>query len=527
MRTITLKLHDPGKQKRKIIDEAMVNYSRAFQYLLDRFRGELDQVRTKYRGDMGRYSAHMLTKWIGKDINKELNKFGIQPFKDSLKIDFAMAMAGFMSLYEKNKDACYTAAYIDDDDWDRKWAFIVESIENDKMKVSDAISMAAKLAEKLNEPRPLFFCRCDKVRDYCLLYDRKNDRYYAKLYLMNLKNENRAVLHLNQDRKLEYIHKNGGFLQWTGRPERYIIMPLSFGRYQEQYLKAALKNPDILKTARLIKRNNDYYLSISIKVEVPDKIKTKTYLGCVRGIENSIYCTVVDKSENVVERFPLYDKKLSRDSLYGMANRIVKEAIKYRSQVIVESFSDRGDRLIWHGEDEQEYRPMLDYGNYNSIVEILKYKLADSGLPPPVEVSPYRIFYTCPKCGAGTVKNRFSKDIFICVSCGTAGRIEEIGSLNLSRRLIQYSRMPLKIKAEKSEDGIRFMNNDIGLDYRTSNLKGCMMELEDELKIRINSVKEELVSQKGHMDKDCRKKWSLVKKLDGQVDLLKFIKITE
>ena len=88
VKTITLKLHNIGRDKKNIIDEAMTNYSKAFQYLLDAAACEIEDIRNRYKDSNGKYRAFNVKAWIDKELNEKLSSFSIEPFKDSLKIDF-------------------------------------------------------------------------------------------------------------------------------------------------------------------------------------------------------------------------------------------------------------------------------------------------------------------------------------------------------------------------------------------------------------------------------------------------------
>ena len=88
VKTLQLKLHNPSKTKRRIMDEALLNYSYALQYLLDSTHDRIRRIRSEAeragRGRMRRVAA-----LIDKKELQELNKFGVEPFKDSLKMDYA------------------------------------------------------------------------------------------------------------------------------------------------------------------------------------------------------------------------------------------------------------------------------------------------------------------------------------------------------------------------------------------------------------------------------------------------------
>ena len=230
MRTITLKLHKPSRRKREIIDKAMLNYSLAYQYLLDRAFSEIETIKKEYRDKRGGYRGNAVAKWIDKDISRELNRFKIEPFKDSLKMDFGMTMASYLNLSEIQQNVHYPIAYLPEEVWQEKVDTIVDDLAAGRRDLRECEREARKIIEKSTSLRPLFFCRYALNRDYCLLYDSVNNRYYAKIYLLNVKSEDRKHIKANKNRKLWYICKDDKTLENTGRKERFLLFHLSFGK---------------------------------------------------------------------------------------------------------------------------------------------------------------------------------------------------------------------------------------------------------------------------------------------------------
>ncbi|WP_094549637.1 zinc ribbon domain-containing protein [Petroclostridium xylanilyticum] len=531
IKTITLKLHNPSKRKRQIIDQAMLNYSRAYQYLLDKAHAQIEEIRRDYKDNKGNYRAINIAKWVDKELSKELNQFHVQPFKDALKIDFGMTLASYLSLNEIRQDANYPIAYLSDRDLEKSYNDAINGLENGSKTLDECEREIKKIVKKNNVLKPLFFCRYAANRDYCLLYDAKNNRYYAKLYLMNVKDEKRKEINSNNEIELRYIHKDSNILESSGRKERFILVPLSFGQWQEQYLKKALDTPEILKTARLIKKKGDYYLSISVDTGEAEKIKTDTFLGIGRALKSPVHYTIVDNRSNIISDGAIVTKAVSESrnnpvtiqELHKIANAIVDIAYQERSQVVMKSLIDKGDKLQWIDENKEQYMPILNCHSYNQLARILEYKLRGKGLPPPIKVSPIGIYYTCPECGLHTRRNRFSKDMFICVACGTTLDIESLGSLNLARKLNRHSKGTLKIKVEKTSKGIKFTNKILGLEFHPSDPHNCMDEFSTEIKRIIQDFYGNISSNA--RNKEFMKKYSLIKKLEEAEDLNELIQI--
>lgn len=459
--TITLKLNRPGREKKRILDEAMKNYTKAFDYLLreaERFDFSLDPYRSG-----GKYQ---LAKWIDKEKTKKLNQFHAEPFKDSLKLDFAMTLSSYLELKARGKKVSFPGSYHDG-------------------------------AGNLTGLRPIFFCRYDTGRDYCLLYNPAKERYYVKLYLMNQKSARKNADAPMQENKLVHIHKSKAALERKGKKDRFIIVPLSFGTWQEQYLKQALDEPEMLKTARLVRRDDEYYLTMNLSLPVRNKIDTMTFMGVSRGPDNSVSLAVSDAAGVVSELDFIelgenlsFAKRVPPAALYLAANQLVEKAAASRSQVIVENLVSHSDRIAEVDFNGGKSRNILSRSNYQTLERILDYKLLQAGLPKSIRVSPLGIFSTCPVCGLNTKRSRSSRGMFLCISCGAVYNLRSLGSINLANRLNKYNADTIKIKVLKEENGFQFSNEALDLEFRTDQASDVMEQLHHQITSIVRDARE-------------------------------------
>jgi putative transposase len=432
LRTIHLKLHKPSALKKKIINTAFINYNNAFNYLLSIAHESIVDIEENYNGKNSRIS---LSKWIDKKISADLNQFNVQPFKDSLKIDIGMVLASYLIQKKSNPDIAFP-----------------------KISKKDEY-----MPDKL---RPIYFCRYDTKRSFCILYDKQNDRFFAKLFLMNSKN---AKVRTSQEvsRKLIYISKNQEEVKLL-KKETYIVIPLSFGKWQENMLKQAIDKPEILRTAHLIMKGNDYFLSLSIDLPEEDKIESATFIGISRGIKKAVNYTITDLKGDILEKGafesnPVLQNTDMKTDICMIANKIVDIAVKNKSIVVLENLVGKGDRLSWT-ENGTTCKPVFGCKQYNYLVRVLEYKLPQRGLNAPVKVSSVDIFHRCCICGSNSKKNRFSKTMFICTTCGFSCNLDNLGSVNLATKLIKYENSPLKLKAKRISNGIYLHSELIGLE---------------------------------------------------------------
>jgi len=492
MRTICLKLYKLSGIKREIIEEAMTDYTNAFGYLLKEAYDEVKTIEEKYKDSFGRYKGVKLSKWVDSPKGKELNRFNAEPFKDSLKLDFGATFAGYLNLRKTGREAGYPEE---------------------------------------NSLRPILFCRYSPIRDYCLLYDRDKDKYYVKLYLMNNKSKLKREVKASKGKRLYYIYKDGEELKESAKKERFIIVPLSFGKWQESYLKMGLSNPEILKTARLIKRENDFYLYINIKLDEPMKIEPSTFLGVCRSIKSPAHMSLADSEGSLIKSIPISLAEVTQNvknipninKLHVIANQIIKYAVKNKSQIVVENLADKGDMLHWIGKNGKEYSPVLSTSNYRRLVSIIKYKAEGNGLPTPIQVSPVGVFYTCPQCGLNTKNNRFSHNMFLCTVCGKASNLDDLGSFNLAHRIIKYNNELIRIRAEVLDEGIKFEHKLLDFESFIKNDPDIMRNLEIELMKQVETFEKDYNFR--IKDKNIQQKFSIIKKLKMKSNILDSVEI--
>lgn len=459
MKTITLKLYRPSKVKQKILDEAILHYNQAYYHLLNSAQSDLERIKKEFINKNGTYLGAAISKWVDKDLNKELNQYHVQPFKDALKLDFGMTLAGYFNIRLFNSNVTFPAS---------------------------------NHTESNRRPRPIYFCRYDSKRNYCLLYDQVKDKYYVKLYLMNYSHARLAAE--KTDSKLQYIHKDNKLLERGRGKETFLVFPLSFGKYQEQFLKQAKTEPDIIKTAKLYKRGKEYYLAISIETTAKELLPIDTFLGVSRGLKNKLNYTVVDRDGLCLTAGAVVEQD-NPNELHIAANHIVNLAKEYKAQVIVQNLSHGSDSIGW-SEENNVFVPAYQYGLYHKLKVILDYKLKEQGLPLPIKVSSIDLFHRCPECGMSSRQNRFSKERFLCTRCGFTMELDALGSLNLSKKLINYQKSKIKIKVCETAEGILFTNKLIGLYYFAIHSEFVLEELRTELLRIIEDINENSMQNK-------------------------------
>jgi IS605 OrfB family transposase len=289
-------------------------------------------------------------------------------------------------------------------------------------------------------PRPIEFTRCEFGRGFLLA--RKGDKFYLLLRLFSKGNS-----------YWQQVMLDGGFVNWKtkeaigGRKYPGVILPMEFGRdfHESEYLEHG--SP---QSAKLILKRNDegleeFYAHIAFEF-TPEPVTPETFLGIDRGAAMVGAATVIDQAAGLVTRrldlegtafnrelkrfeFRIAEaqrKAQRRPRLFRVrrrwaaivigeyANRVVAEAVKHRSQIVLEKI------------DARSMARFLSHSQFRKLHDAISYKAERAGLPKPIEVPAAYTSQTCARCGHRDAANRPKKDsegrplqaVFRCVRCG-------------------------------------------------------------------------------------------------------------
>lgn len=452
-KTLMLQLYQPSRLKRDLIDTALLRYSQSLQFLLDRYRGEIGEL----FASKARVTQQQALKLIDRQTLKELNLFGVQAFKDSLKIEFAAIVTSYIAQKRRNPNTGYPLVFLDESRYKFEMSDCIRQLDGGRMGRQSFAHRCARLVEQAERRRALYFGRYAMNRNYCLLYDELKDRFYAKLYLLN---------------RAESI-PGGGWLSglslkyvWADMPplvngpggRRFVIVPLAFGKKQYGDLKEALKDPGLLRSARLVRKESKYYLMVNLECRRDSALETATTMGITRNALGGLNYTICGASGETGENGRILPPP-DREVIPYFSRRVAEIALRNRSQVIVEANGGKNDRM-----PPSPGASGLSPGQYVLLVKTLNYKLPEKRLPPPVAVSANGLFLSCPNCGARTKRNLVSDELFACVACGYACESEWIGSESLAKRLVKYQDDKIPITIFKKEDGIVCSNQILGFE---------------------------------------------------------------
>ncbi|WP_066648883.1 zinc ribbon domain-containing protein [Christensenella timonensis] len=462
IKTIALQIHKPTAEKRKVMDRAIGQYNDAMGYLLEHTKGYIPDIVDEMHSGAS-FLSRRITALLSKELMDSLNDFGVQPFKDSLKLDYAMTMIAWIALRRSQKNARYPRLVREGRIADRAIHELLCSYDGGGIGRRALEAQLKKLYDGLHMKKPILFGRYAKNRDYCLLYDEQKDRFYAKLYLMNVRDEGRRGGIMRGNSCLRYVAGDGGLLEKDNKRERYLVLPLSFGKEQQKVLRQGLSDPSIFKTARLKEKNGKYYLLVNTAAAPAKSLPEKTFLGVTRSLVAAARYAVVDQEGRLVaERTVRMPEAPSKNDFHTAAKQIVLAAQEHKSKIVSYHLGHMGDQLSREGR-----LACLTAGQFNKLMSMVSYKAELKGLARPVTVSPRGLFYTCPRCGANTLKNRFMQDKFLCVKCGFAGETESVGAANAARRLQKYGGSLLPFEASVAHGRITLSNKILDIRYET------------------------------------------------------------
>lgn len=486
-KTLTLKIYRPTKVKRQILDNAMKNYSNALQWLLLKRKEAIIAVAV---------SGENLTKGkilslLEKDCVKELNSFNVEPFKDSLKMEFASIVSGYIAQFKRKKTG-FPQITINEQDYKEEFDKLISNYTFKEISFKNFQKKSTALISHAERIHLLYFGRYSCTRDFCLLYDELADKFFVKLYLLNKENKIKSPENSGY-RDLKYVAPGLPEVKFSKGTRRYLILPLAFGKSQYTQLKSALYDPSILHTAKVMKKGKEYYLLLNIECKQKIHINTVTTMGVARD-EIGLHYTVLG-SEN--GRINIDYNEESR--IYIIAANIIKKAVMYKAQVIIEANGGKNDAAV----KGKKSAPFLS-SDYIKLAKVLSYKLPETGLPAPIEVSANGLYNVCPKCGCRTSKNRLTEHIFACIECGYAGLIENIGSEGLAVRLEKYRNDKIPIYCLENEDSLVYYNKALDFEFEDTSKSRDLSQFYYQLALYVNS------------NVDCAndsKKYCLIKKL--------------
>jgi putative transposase len=439
--TTQFKIHNPSRRKRAIMDRALKAYTMAYARLLEMARAREDEMRQAcvYRG---RVSAMSLAAYLARLFaeHKAFHPLHSSMW-DSLFQDAAGNIAGYFELQEKAKD--------DESAGPPSWPQAPDLETGPEIllyryrEALDALATCADLDEENAlraavtrrtdppEPLPVSFVRADAAtynRNFGLFYEPETRGLWAMLYLLPGNDPRKRPLQ-GRPRRLIAIHKSGEEFRPPGnRPVPYLLVPLEYGEWQwEKFIEPALKDPGRVRTAKLYRKGDDYYLNVTFAFPAPQPVKPQAVLAVARSSRSLVEIAVADLAGTLlrVEDYPgdewweeqkrqrevlrriqargdnrrLYFRRINDNIIHLLSNRLVALAKEHQAQVVFLR-DRRPPGGVQPAGKRERVNFILSRHPYGKLRGQLEYKLPLAGLPKPKEVYPWKgMLRACPECG--------------------------------------------------------------------------------------------------------------------------------
>ena len=273
----------------------------------------------------------------------------------------------------------------------------------------------------------------------------------------NAKFHRQVEVSLVNDKGFELINKNGRYIAKIPiEGTKSIYCPLAFGKYQ---LKKIENNKYNLKTAKLYKYNDEWYIDLIMEYNQPKK-ETNTILGVDLGIVKIATFSIIDKQEKILhqecasgkelrfKRMRYKNKRKAKARSSGSKvtsliteNRICKELNFKIAKKIIELANKYNSLIVF--EDLKNIRKNITYSNvinnyqknswaFYQLKEIVKHKADMEGIPYE-DINPKDTSQLCSICN--TKGSRSNQNKFVCPN-GHILNADYNASVNIAKRAI-------------------------------------------------------------------------------------------
>jgi putative transposase len=468
-KTCLFKVHNPSKRKQAMMLDSMRRADRAYWMLLDSIE---EQVKALVGKD--KKVVRETLRELKDLLEKKCARLPLgESAKNGLPFDVHAQASSYLELINVGQEASWPARRPKEDPYPAALEALSKSITLEELT---AATVALSSKARTNDPRPLSVLRNDR-RGTMLLEDDKG-RLFAWINLHGRDSrfaKDVIVTNMANTRTGEIVN----FKSKLGS-----LMPLECGQWHyERFIKQGT-----LQSSKLICRRGEFFLACTFEFETED-IECVTYLGIDRGIEEiASFAVITDDLELLdqgsFEGATLRDYQRKKEAqaketqrskgeskvswrayadhvIHALANKVVDAALLHASQVVIEDLS-----AIAQGPQHKrpKFRPrtnlskVLNRAQYQKLANVLEYKLAAVGLPPPKLVRAAGTSITCNACGYRDKENRQSQAAFVCLKCGHSENADLHAAKNIAAKHIYWREVGPKVKGKKLTDKHKFEN---------------------------------------------------------------------
>jgi putative transposase len=245
------------------------------------------------------------------------------------------------------------------------------------------------------------------------------------------------------------------------------------------YQKEALEGRRVRGQADLVYRNGEFFLYVVVDAPEENPFQPKNVIGVDLGIVNIATDSTgrnwsSERVENVRKKYESLRSRLQAigtksakrhlKRLSGKERRFKRDVNHCVSKELV-SYAE-GTSSIIALEDLKGIRKRITVGRsgrsrhskwaFSELRRFIEYKAKLRGVPV-IAVDPKNTSRECPLCHYTDRGNRFTRDVFRCLSCGYTAPADYVGALNIRARaaVSQPIVAPLSLGAASSEASAR------------------------------------------------------------------------
>jgi len=455
------KLHNPSQHKQRVLDHALLEYTRGYQTLLDYAHEHIDVIqkdgKDKNQHGVEKYTSRSVAKFLPRNIiTADIHG----SMKESLRQNVAATLASYCALVEVAPKTSFPTCR---DPFPTAYPNALDNFILVGSSVEDYNRYKDELLTKLRGSfMPLLFAGADgasqdshgraRNRYFSLLRRTDKEQILAVLYLLpanhtlgkpiNARRNNLARLDTG-----EVFHSNS---------KSAILLPIELGKSGWQmlrFLEPAMRGQSSVKSAYLIRNDerHEYFLHVSFAIECAPRYEPQAWLGVDKGILFTAAYGIVDLKGRVQtlghfdddlrklqikhgkERERLsrqgkpitwrhYKRRAYDNILQCLANQLIEMALENQAGIVVEDLSNikvRGKRVR---------------SRFRKLDNMLCYKCKIAGIPYRTTFAAYSS-QICHKCGE--LLRRDNRRVE-CLHCGYVGHSDDNAAVNIARRALYH-----------------------------------------------------------------------------------------
>ena len=431
--TLVVRLARPSHRKQDLLDESFRNYAQGFQYLLDQLRPAISQL-----ADSGTVpTLRELLRLVSPSVRAKLKLFDLEPLADGLILDVAMMLRSHLTLLQHGHRSSFPLIRLSPEAFAEKTSELVADRSLSRATLAKHLGRTNQTVGRI---KSIYFGRHAANRDFCLLYQPATGRFFVKLFLMNRRlakawtSEAQNRVSQAAPDPLYHLTAEHTLLPLPRALDRYVVLPLNFGKNQMAALLSAWSDPTLIRSARLCQsgQKTDLHIQMRRPAQGESFGEPLHWIGLARSSQATVAMSICRKDGKLV-RQELLD--LDPGQVVPAVRKLVRQT---HAQVLLPELSRHWDGLYREKGDGPAVSAKLGKSAWLDFQEHLQSSLSQAGLPQPILVSPYHLYQTCPHCGSKRKVNRSLPELLICTTCGFSQDVSLAASFNLVAKFLCY-----------------------------------------------------------------------------------------